>query len=91
MSCKQSCCGKNKSEDGHSWILGSSSFRVIGLYDLHVQASNVLNRCIANEVMKTLIAKNSSIMMVVNKQFLSDYLLKYPSNGERHNQASSPL
>jgi hypothetical protein len=48
-------------------------------------------QCVANEVMKTSIAKNFAIVMAASKIFLADYLQKSPSNGEGHHLASSLL
>lgn len=39
-------------------------------------------QCVANEVIKTFIANNYTIIIAMNKQFLDDYLLKSPSNGK---------
>ena len=41
--------------------------------------------------MKTPTAKNFAIVMATSKTFLTDYLLKYPSNGEGHHLAGSSL
>ena len=46
---------------------------------------------VATEVMKTLTAKNSAIVMATSRTYLTDYLLKSPSNGEGHNLAGSSL
>ena len=48
-------------------------------------------QCVAIEVMKTLTAKNSAIVMAASKKFLAEYLLKYPSNGEGHHLVGSSL
>jgi hypothetical protein len=52
---------------------------------------DIAYECVANEVTKTSIAKNSAIVMTTNKQFLTNYLLKSPSNSERHRLTCSSL
>ena len=46
---------------------------------------------VANEVMKTPIAKNLTIVMAMRKQFLANYLLESPSTGEGHHFTSSSM
>ena len=41
--------------------------------------------------MKTPTAKNSAIVMAASKKFLTNYLLKSPSNGDGHHLADSSL
>ena len=55
------------------------------------ESLDITYQCVANEVTKTPTARNSAIVMAANKQFLADYLLKSPSNGERHHLAGSSL
>ena len=69
----------------------------LGVHDHHVlngrcrELLDMAYQCVANEVMKTPIAKNSAIVMPSSKKFLADYLLKSPSNGEGHHLAGSSL
>ena len=69
----------------------------LGVHDHHVsngtcrKSLDIAYQCVANEVMKTSTAKNSTIVMATTKQFVADYLLKSPSNGERHHLASLSL
>jgi hypothetical protein len=48
-------------------------------------------QCVANEVIKTSTAKNSTIVMATSKKFLADYLLKTPSNAEGHHLVGESL
>jgi hypothetical protein len=48
-------------------------------------------QCVANEVMKTLIAKNPTIVLAMSKHLLENYILKSPSNIEDHYLAGLPL
>ena len=51
---------------------------------------NMTCQCVDNKVIKTPTNKNFVIVMPMNKQFLADYLLKFPFNDEgRHLTCSS--
>ena len=41
-------------------------------------------QCVINEVWKTPITKNSTIVMATSKQFLANYVLKSPASDEGH-------
>ena len=55
------------------------------------ESPDMAYQCVASEVMKTSTAKNSAIVIAANKQFIADYLLKSPPNGDGHHLASSSL
>lgn len=48
-------------------------------------------QCVAKIVMETPFAKNFAIVIGANKQFSSNYLLNFPSNGELHHLVDSSL
>jgi hypothetical protein len=48
-------------------------------------------QCVANEVAKSPIAKNSAIVMAASKQFLADYILKSPFPGEKNHLHGASL
>ena len=50
---------------------------------------DIVYQCVANEFMKT--AKNFVMVLVANKHFLTDYVLKSSSNGVGHHLANSSL
>jgi hypothetical protein len=59
--------------------------------DTCCESLNMAYQCVANEVMRTPTAKNSAIVMAASKNFVADYLLESPSNGEGHHLAGSSL
>ena len=69
----------------------------LGVHEHHIsnrtccESLDMTYQCVVNEVMKTSTTKNSTINMAANKKFLTDYLLKFPSNGEGHHLAGSSL
>ena len=48
------------------------------------ESLDVAYQCVVNEVMKMLVARNSTIVIAMSKQFLVDHLLKSSANGEGH-------
>ena len=48
-------------------------------------------QCVANEVLKTTTATNSTIILGASKQLLADYLRKSPTIGEGHHLVGSSL
>jgi hypothetical protein len=69
----------------------------LGVRDHHVsngicrESLDIAYQCVADEVTKTPTAKNFAIVMAASKQFLADYLLKSPSNSERHHLIGASL
>jgi hypothetical protein len=69
----------------------------LGVHEHHVsngtcrESLDMAYQCVANEVIKIPTAKNSAIVMAASKQFLADYLLKSPSNGEGHHLVGESL
>ena len=76
----------------------SRAYTYLGFHDHHVsngtchESSDMAYQCVAKEVMKTPIAKNSTIAMTSSKQFSPHYLLQSPTNNERrHHLIGSSL
>ena len=69
----------------------------LGVYNNHVandtwcESLDMAYQCVANELLKTPTAKNPAIVMTASKQFLADYLLKFPTSGEGHHLVGSSL
>lgn len=55
------------------------------------ESLNMVYECITKVVMKKLIVKEFTIVMVTSKQFLANNLFKSPSDGNGHYLASSSL
>ena len=55
------------------------------------EALDMAYKCVANEVLNTRTSKKLAIVMTARKQFLADYLLKSPANGENHHLVGSFL
>ena len=45
-------------------------------------------QCFDNEVLQIPTTKKSAMVMIVSKKFLTNHLLKFPSNGEGYHKAS---
>jgi hypothetical protein len=41
-------------------------------------------QCVANEVSKTPIAKNSTIVIIASRDFMADYHIQFPLCGEKN-------
>lgn len=74
----------------HKRVLSNDTCRE-SLNDTCHKSLDVTYQCVANEVTKTTTAKNFTIVIAVNKQFLTDYVFKFPSNSEGHHLAGSSL
>ena len=55
------------------------------------ESLDMVYQCVANEVAKTLTAKNSIIVMAAIKQFMVDYILKSPLLGEKNHLHGASL
>ena len=82
----------------HCTYLGMSRACIhLGVHNHHglngtcLDSLDMTYKCITQEVMKTPTTKNFAIVLAVSKQFLANYLLKFPSNNEGHHLASFSL
>ena len=82
----------------HSTFIEMSRFCIhLGMHD-HLVSNGICHeslviayQCVANKVLKTPTATNSTTVLGASKIFLADYLLKSPTVGEGHQLVGSSL